>query len=157
MEEIVKTGIRFKGVLLAALAAVIVCASTACTNPVFDILSSKSLGLVGTWKNNNPAYIALTTPPQCYNLVINGDGTFRSSDSSINSTSGTYSIGSVSTQGDARTYTIHFQWSPAQDCYAFIQVTDTTTYEINGRTFLPYPTSIDPSGMSAPYSKFTLQ
>ncbi len=157
MEETVKKRIQFRAVLRAASAAVVVFAATVCTNPVSDILNSKSLGLVGTWKNTNPSYIALTTPPQCYNLVINGDGTFRASDSSINSTSGTYSIGSVSTQGSVRTYTIHFQWSPAQDCYAFVQVTNATTYEINGKTFLPYPTSIDPSGMSASYSKFTLQ
>ena len=152
-----KKRIPFRAALLAVSVAVAACVATTCTNPVFDILSSKSLGLVGKWRNTNATYSALMTPPQCYNLVINADGTFRASDSTVNSTLGTYSVESVSTQGSVRTYTIHFQWSPAQDCYAFVQVTNAATYEINGRTMQPYPTSIDPSGMIAPYSKFTLQ
>lgn len=128
-----------------------------CSNPVFGILGSKSLGLVGPWKNTNVSLIASSSPPLAYNLVLNADGTFRSSDSgSTIVNSGTYTVDSVTTQGSTRTYQIHFAYGAGMHCYALVVVTNSTTYETNGSGALPYPAVIDPTNITT-YSKYSLQ
>jgi hypothetical protein len=158
-----RIGRKLTKVSLPAIAFAVLLGLTTCSNPVSEILNSRSLGMVGTWINTNPALSMYGSLPAPYKIVVRNDGTFATSDSTgtMASSSGTYAISSVSLSGDTRTYTIDFYWTSASPihAYALVRIVGVTTWESNtySNPMTPgYPPAINPSDTMT-YSKHTLQ
>jgi hypothetical protein len=146
------TGLRT--LLMGTAAAIVLIAATACTNPVSDVLGSKSWGLLGTWVNQSygPYYPTVT---QASSIYLGGDGTFKST-STMGILVGTYSIDSVSISGTVRTYQITVvTGSPAPTTtWVLARVTNGTTYESVSSIYAK-PISISQADMT--YGQLTLQ
>lgn len=123
-----------------------------CTNPVADVLNADEWGLVGTWVHAGGFG---SSPNDCAKLVLNKDGTFKSSDTGGGMfDNGTFEVESVSVKENTRTYHIHFAWGGGSiDSYQLAIITDSTDYELNWTDFKPYPSTAKPGDMN--YFKFT--
>jgi hypothetical protein len=128
----------------AAAAAIVFIAATTCTNPVADILGSKSWGLVGTWGNST--YVAAITVTHCGVLDLKADNTYRCTDANGGQvTTGTYAVADVTAAGTVRTYHIQFTNDPPAPITTWVLavVADGTTYEsVSSLIFGAYPASL---------------
>lgn len=81
-----------------------------CANPVADVLNANEWGLVATWVNSSSIS---SSPNNSGKLELMADGTFKATSSGGGmSSSGSYTVESVSVDGNTRTYKIHFVWQP---------------------------------------------
>jgi TRAP-type mannitol/chloroaromatic compound transport system substrate-binding protein len=150
-------GTAIKAAILAVIAAAVLIAAAACANPVATALNSRSWGLVGTWVNSS--YGGFMNLPKCPKVTIYSDGSFMAYDFGATATStGTYTIDSVSASGNARTYQVHFSWAAGvNNSYSLLRITGGTTFETESSSTLPYAPAIDPANISYTYAIYSPQ